>query len=67
MLQVLDTVARCDYGVPPVQDSDRQSPYLRAMRERKNSRLRRDGTGSAQGYFEASNEEMLEPVAQTAG
>jgi hypothetical protein len=67
MLQVLDTVARCDYGVTPLQDSDRQSPYLRAMRERKNFRLRRNGTGSAQGYFEASNEEMLEPVAQAAG
>ena len=68
MLQVLDTIARCDYGVAPVQDSDRQSPYLRAMRERKNSRLRRAATtGSAQGYLEGSVEEMLEPAAQAAG
>jgi hypothetical protein len=67
MLQVLDTVARCDYGVPPVQDADRQSPYLRAMRERKNSRLRRNAGGSAQGYLETSLEEMLGPAAQAAG
>jgi hypothetical protein len=66
MLQVLDTVARCDYGVPRLQDSDRQSPYLRAMRERKNSRLRHDGTGPAQGSLEDSVEEMLEPAAQAA-
>lgn len=67
MLQVLDTVARCDYGVSPLQDSDRQSPYLRAMRERKNSRLRRNAAGSAQGYRENSLEEMLGPAAQAAG
>src|SRR4029077_9378887 len=46
MLQVLDTVARSDYGIPRLPESDRQSSYLRAMRERKNSRLRRNGAGS---------------------
>jgi hypothetical protein len=62
MLQVLDTVARCDYGASRAPEPDRPSLYLRTMRESKNRRLRRNASDSAQGYLDVSVEQGLEPA-----
>jgi hypothetical protein len=67
MLQVLDTVARFDYGAPRTQEPERPSLYLRTMRESKNRRSRRNVGDSAQGYLDVSIEEGLEPAVQAVG
>jgi hypothetical protein len=67
MLQVLDTVARSDYGAPRAQEPERPSLYLATMRESKHRRLRRNVPDSAQGYLDVSVEEGLEPAVQAVG
>jgi hypothetical protein len=67
MLQVLDAVARCDYGPPRVQQPERPGLYLHTMRESKYRRLRRNVSDSAQGYLDVSVEEGLEPAAHVVG
>jgi hypothetical protein len=67
MLQVLDTVARCDYGVARAQEPEPPKLYLRAMRENRNRRLRRNVSDSAQGYLDVTVEEGLEPAVQAVG
>ena len=56
MLQVLDTVARCDHGASRPQESERRDPNLGLLRQTKNRRLRRDLADSSQGYFDVQVE-----------
>jgi hypothetical protein len=67
MLQVLDMVARCDYGASRVREPERPTPNLRATRQNRNRRLRHNVSDSAQGYLGVAVEEDLEPAVQAAG
>jgi hypothetical protein len=65
MLQVLDTVARCDHRIARAKEPDSPGTNLRLPRDRKNRGLRRDFTGLAQSYFDVPND--FEPAQPNAG